>query len=90
MGYVFNLAKALTGFARATTMEQFGEHVELLAVSQHNRYADREGNIAYWMSGRDPVRPPQVSSTIMIGSQTLTIWMPRKLRTILSSLHWTR
>jgi penicillin amidase len=28
-----------------------------MAVSQHFCYADRDGNIAYWMSGRDPVRP---------------------------------
>jgi penicillin amidase len=29
-----------------------------VAVSQHFCYADRDGNIAYWMSGRDPLRPP--------------------------------
>jgi penicillin amidase len=56
-GHEFKIVEALTGFAEASTMEQFGESIAYLAVSQHLCYADRDGNIAYWMSGRDPVRP---------------------------------
>jgi len=51
--------EALDGFlelARATSMAQFGQGIEKICVSQHFCYADRDGNIAYWMSGWDPVR----------------------------------
>lgn len=48
------------GAARATSMDQFGAALELAGVSQHFCYADRDGNIAYWMSGHDPVRPAGV------------------------------
>ena len=48
------------GVARATSMAEFGAALELLGVSQHFCYADRDGNIAYWMSGHDPVRPAGV------------------------------
>ena len=56
-GYEFDLGGALLGAARAQNMDQFGAAMESFAVSQHFCYADRDGNIAYWMSGRDPVRP---------------------------------
>lgn len=51
---------SLDGFlqlARAQSMDQFEEGIRKLGVSQHFCYADRDGNIAYWMSGQDPVRP---------------------------------
>jgi penicillin G amidase len=57
-GHEFDMGKALLGLARAESMDAFGEHLEFVAVSQHFCYADRDGNIAYWMSGRDPQRPP--------------------------------
>jgi penicillin amidase len=38
-------------------MDEFGQGIEKFAVSQHFCYADRDGNIAYWMSGRNPERP---------------------------------
>jgi penicillin amidase len=57
-GHEFDIGKALLGLARAQSMDDFGEYLEYVAVSQHFCYADREGNIAYWMSGRDPLRPP--------------------------------
>jgi penicillin G amidase len=56
-GHEFRTVKAYLDLARATSMDQFGAAIELVAVSQHFTYADRDGNIAYWMSGRDPVRP---------------------------------
>jgi len=56
-GYEFNAVKAFLMLARARNMNQFGAGIEYMAVSQHFCYADRRGNIAYWMSGRDPVRP---------------------------------
>ncbi len=56
-GYEFRTIKAYLDMARAKSMDEFGKAVEGVAVSQHFCYADKDGNIAYWMSGRDPVRP---------------------------------
>ncbi len=56
-GYEFQTIKAYLDFARAQSMDEFGKAIEGVAVSQHFCYADRDGNIAYWMSGRDPQRP---------------------------------
>jgi penicillin amidase len=56
-GYEFKTAEAFIALARATSMDEFGQGIEKFAVSQHFCYADQDGNIAYWMSGRNPVRP---------------------------------
>jgi len=56
-GYEFKFIKAQLDLARATSMDQFGAAIENVPLSQHYTYVDRDGNIAYWMSGRDPVRP---------------------------------
>ena len=56
-GYEFDVIKAMLKLARATSMDEFEDGLELWAMSIHFLYADRDGNIAYWMSGRDPVRP---------------------------------
>lgn len=56
-GYEAKTLTAFIGLARATSVADFGAALEGVAVSQHFCYADRDGNIAYWMSGRDPVRP---------------------------------
>jgi len=53
----FDLVKALLTFAQANNYTAFGKGIEDLGMSQHICYADTEGNIAYWMSGRDPIRP---------------------------------
>ncbi len=57
-GYELDTIGAYLGLARARTMDQFGESIERVGVSQHFCYADRDGNIAYWMSGRHPQRVP--------------------------------
>lgn len=57
-GYEFDTIQGFLDLARARSMEAFGEGVRKAGVSQHFCYADRDGNIAYWMSGRDPIRPP--------------------------------
>ncbi len=56
-GYEFESMKSYLDIARATSMDEFGAAIELVPLSQHFCYADKDGNIAYWMSGRDPVRP---------------------------------
>lgn len=51
--------KSLESFlriARAESIADFDAGIEGVAVSQHFTYADRDGNIAYWMSGFDPIR----------------------------------
>jgi penicillin amidase len=56
-GYEFDAIKGFLDLARAESMDAFGKAIENLAVSQHFCYVDRDGNIAYWMSGRNPQRP---------------------------------
>ncbi len=51
--------KSLDAFfqiARAESIAEFDAGIEQVAVSQHFTYADRDGNIAYWMAGFDPIR----------------------------------
>jgi penicillin amidase len=55
-GYEFDIAGGILGLARAQNIDEFHEAVGKLGVSQHILYADKEGNIGYWMSGRVPVR----------------------------------
>jgi len=56
-GYEFGAIEAFRRLALGMSMDEFGQGIDLFAVSQHFCYADVDGNIAYWMSGRDPVRP---------------------------------
>ncbi len=46
-----------TELARATSMDEFEAGILKFGVSQHFTYADIGGNIAYFMSGVEPVRP---------------------------------
>jgi len=53
----FNMVSAMLDIARAESIDAFGEGIKKMGVSQHVCYADKDKNIAYWMSGRDPIRP---------------------------------
>ncbi len=55
-GYEFDTLDGFLQLARAQSMDDFGKGIEKVAVCQHFCYADKDGNIAYWMAGRDPVR----------------------------------
>ena len=55
--YEFNSIDAFLDLAQARDMDDFGKGIEKMGVCQHFCYADKKGNIAYWMSGRNPVRP---------------------------------
>jgi penicillin amidase len=55
-GLEANVFDTALGFARAQSVDDFGTAVASAPVSFHIEYADRDGNIAYWMSGRDPIR----------------------------------
>lgn len=56
-GYEATFLKAMPALARARSMDEFGKAIEHVNFSIHYCYADKDGNIAYWMAGRDPVRP---------------------------------
>lgn len=56
-GYEFDTIQAFFDLAGAQSMDAFGEAIGRIGVSQHFCYADRDGNIGYWMSGRTPIRP---------------------------------
>ncbi len=45
-----------------------------VAVSQHFTYADRDGNIAYWMSGWDPIRAAGVDPRLPSIADGTTEW----------------
>ncbi len=57
-GHEFEIVGTYLAMARAQSMDQFGAAIREVSLSQHYCYADRDGNIAYWMSGFDPVRAP--------------------------------
>jgi penicillin amidase len=57
VGHEFNMVSAMLDLAKAESINEFGKGIEKLGLSQHFCYADKDGNIAYWMSGRDPKRP---------------------------------
>jgi len=69
------LPEFILASARASSMEEFGDAIGTLGVSQHFCYADADGNIAYWMSGWDPIRPAGVDPRFPLlgdGSQDWT------------------
>lgn len=57
-GYEFDTIGAFLELAKARSVWQFHRGIRKIAVSQHFCYADKRGNIGYWMSGRDPLRLP--------------------------------
>ena len=48
--------KSFIDLPRVQSMDAFGQAIEKFACSFHFEYVDRDGNIAYWLSGHDPVR----------------------------------
>ena len=57
-GHEFSMVGTYLELARAQSMDQFGQAIRKVSLSQHYCYADCDGNIAYWMSGFDPIRAP--------------------------------
>jgi penicillin amidase len=60
--------------ARAESIAEFDEGIEIFPVSQHTTYADRDGNIAYWMSGYDPIRAAGVDPRLPSVADGTTEW----------------
>jgi penicillin amidase len=52
------MSELLLDAARAESIAEFDSAMERGGVSQHTTYVDRDGNIAYWMTGWDPIRAP--------------------------------
>lgn len=55
-GYEWDLANGIIAMARAENLEDFNASVNNLGLTQHLTYVDKAGNIAYWLTGRTPVR----------------------------------
>jgi len=60
--------------ARAESIAEFGAGIEVFPVSQHTTYIDRDGNIAYWMGGYDPIRAPGVDPRLPSIGDGTTEW----------------
>lgn len=54
--YEFDLSKSILNMARAKNIDEFDAAVNRLGISLHIHYADKDDNIGFWMSGRNPVR----------------------------------
>jgi len=54
--FEFDLSKSILNMARAKNIDEFDAAVRRLGISLHVHYADKEDNIGFWMSGRNPVR----------------------------------
>ncbi len=78
-GYELQTLDGFLQLARAQSMDDFGKGIEEVAVSQHFCYADRDGNIAYWMSGRDPVRASNVDPRLPVPGDGKHDW-PKPVR----------
>jgi penicillin amidase len=49
--------RAFLDLNRAKTLKEFDAAVRRLEVAHNIIYADRKGNIAYWLAGKIPIRP---------------------------------
>jgi penicillin amidase len=70
-GHEVDMADIILMWARAESVAEYGAGAEMAGASVHLNYADRDGNIAYWMTGWEPVRAPGVDPRFpMIGDGT--------------------
>jgi penicillin amidase len=79
-GHEVDIIDVLLGFARAESVAEMDQSVEMAGASLHLTYADRDGNIAYWMAGWDPIRAAGVDPRFPMigdGSQEWTGRRPR-------------
>jgi penicillin amidase len=57
-GHELEMTEVMLKLAMAESIAGVTEAAEQGGVSMHVCYVDRDGNIAYWMSGWDPIRQP--------------------------------
>jgi penicillin amidase len=63
-GHETKFVEALLDAARAESIAGVDAAIEKAGVSMHICYADRDGNIAYWMAGWDPLRSPTANPLV--------------------------
>jgi penicillin amidase len=73
-GHEADFIEVFLDLARAESMSDVNSAVEKAGVSMHSTYADRDGNIAYWMSGWDPIRAPGVDPRLPSIADGTTEW----------------
>jgi penicillin amidase len=73
-GHEGDMVDALLAFARAESVAEFDVGVEMAGASLHMTYADRDGNIAYWMSGWDPIRAEGVDPRFPMWGDGMHEW----------------
>jgi len=59
-GHEVDMADVILMWARAESVAEYDAGVEMAGASVHLNYADRDGNIGYWMAGWEPIRAPGV------------------------------
>ena len=71
-------------YVMARNIDDFADAMDRFCVSLHVCYADRRGNVGYWMAGLDPVRPPDADPRLpQLGDGTMewtnpVTYKPRK------------
>jgi len=73
-GHEADFIDVFLDFARAESIDDMNAAAEKAGVSMHATYADRDGNIAYWMSGWDPIRAPGVDPRLPSIADGTTEW----------------
>jgi penicillin amidase len=73
-GHEGAMVDVLLGFARSESIAEFDQAVEMAGASLHMTYADRDGNIAYWMAGWDPVRAEGVDPRFPMWGDGMHEW----------------
>ncbi|MBI3656179.1 MAG: penicillin acylase family protein [Acidobacteria bacterium] len=68
---------ALMGINRARTLDEVERNVLRISGSLNVIYADVDGNIAYWQSGRIPVRAPGTDIRLPMRGTGEDEWQPR-------------
>lgn len=65
-------------FNRARNIKQFEKTVYRIATSHNFLYADKQGNIGYWESGRTPVRPAGIDGRFPAAGDGSQEWVAIK------------
>ncbi len=82
-------ARAFLAIDRAANLQEFDAAMQRLEVSHNILYADKVGNIAYWMSGRIPLRPAGFDPRLPLPGEGKAEWTG-KFRPIPLSINPTR
>jgi penicillin amidase len=73
-GHEADFMEVILDFARGQSIADMNAAAEKAGVSMHATYADRDGNIAYWMSGWDPIRAAGVDPRLPSIADGTTEW----------------